>query len=130
MTKPMNDADMFSVEQARELAEKALNECNEENYLLSTIADKCGVYRHLFEYLLDKYKDDEVVHKTLNRLYNKCESIITEKMANNVISQGLGIFLLKNVHGLIDKEDAEGQGDIPRITKIEIVHVNKQEGSV
>lgn len=126
MNKPINDADKFTVQQARKLAEQALDECNKETYLLSTIADKCGVYRHLFEYLLDKYKDDEVVHKTLNRLYNKCESIITEKMANGEIAQGLGIFLLKNVHGLIDKEDETKEDTIPKITRVEVVHLKNR----
>ena len=104
MAAPLNNnnAGKWTVETARELAEKAYNIVGDDCYLISEVAEKCDTYRDLFLYLLDKYNDDEIVFRTLKRMQNKCEMTIAKKTADGDIIPSLGIFILKSYHGLTE----------------------------
>lgn len=95
-------AEKWTLEKAREKALEAYNTIDETCYFLSSVAEKIGTYRQLFEYLIDKFKDDEQVFDTLKKMYNKCESIVMEQTAKGKINPALGIFVLKAYHGLFE----------------------------
>lgn len=99
---------------ALELAQKALSVIDNDCFFLSDVADRCGTYRQLFEYLMDKFNEDEDVFNTIKRLFNKCESIVANKTAKGEIVPALGIFILKAYHGLFEtsKLNAEVSADV------------------
>ena len=70
--KGNKNAEKWTVKEARKLANKALDAVDDETFFISSIAEKCETYRDLFAYLMDKFNDDEVVFRTLKRMYNKC----------------------------------------------------------
>lgn len=101
-------AEKWTVEEARILANKALECVNDgedgedQCFFISDIADKCDVYRQLFEYLIEKFNDDQEVFNTIKRVYNKCETIIWKLSATGCIDKTIGIFALKSLHGLYE----------------------------
>ena len=103
-------AEKVTLEDAIELAELAYSKISDECYFLSKLADECNTYRQKFEYVLEKYNDNEQVFNTIKKIYNKCESIVMEKTANGDIVPSLGIFVLKAYHGLM--ETSKQQTDI------------------
>lgn len=105
-------AEKWNVEQARELATKALNTVSNETYFVSTIAEKCGIYRELFNYLMIKFNDDHEVFNTLKRMYNKCESTLWEKAAAQSIDKTIAIFALKSLHGLFETSKFETESKV------------------
>jgi len=111
--KGNNYAEKWTLEEAIKLSEKALNAVDKNTYFISTIAEKCGTYRDLFQYLLKKFNDNEKVFRTIKRMYNKCESIIWEKAAKNEIDKTIAIFALKSLHGLMEtsKQDITTNGE-------------------
>lgn len=96
------NAEKWTLQEARKMAEQAYNTINDDCYFLSDVAEQIGTYRQLFEYLLNKYNDDDIVFTTIKRLYNKCESIVVKHTANGKINPALGIFVLKAYHGLFE----------------------------
>ena len=100
-------AEKWTVEKARELSIKAFEAVSDDCYFISSIAERCETYRDLFAYLLDKWKDDEEVFRTLKRMYNKCESIVWEKAAKGDIDKTIAIFALKSLHGLFETSKHE-----------------------
>lgn len=107
-----------------ELVQKALATINDECYSLSDVAERCGVYRELFFYLMDKFNDDEDVFNTIKRVYNKCESIVVNKTAKGEIVPALGIFILKSYHGLFEtsKLNTEHSGELKTGVTVHIVN--------
>ena len=108
------NAEKWTQEKTLELVQQAYDTVTDDCYFLSDVADKCGVYRQLFDYLMDKFNDDQMVFDTLKRLYNKCEAIVTKNTANGKIVPSLGIFILKAYHGLFEtsKLNADVTGDM------------------
>jgi len=97
-----NHASTWTLDDARKLANEALQAIDNDCYFISSVAEKCNTYRDVFAYLLKKYNDDEHVFRTIKRMHNKCESIVMEKTAKGEINVALGIFVLKAYHGLIE----------------------------
>lgn len=95
-------AEKWTVEDARVLVDKAYDAIGGDCYFISAVAEKVGTYRELFGYLLKKFNDDEHVFLTLKKVYNKCESIVMQRTADNKINPALGIFVLKAYHGLFE----------------------------
>ena len=108
--KENKNAEKVTLEDAIELAELAYSKISDDCYFLSKLADECGTYRDKFSYILEKFNDNEVVFRTIKKIYNKCESIVMEKTANGDIVPSLGIFVLKAYHGLM--ETSKQQTDI------------------
>ena len=108
------NAEKWTQEKTLELVQQAYEAVTDDCYFLSDVADKCGVYRQLFDYLMDKFNDDPVVFDTLKRLYNKCEATVTKNTAKGDIVPSLGIFILKAYHGLFEtsKLNTEHSGEI------------------
>lgn len=96
------NAEKITLEDARALAELAYSKISNECYFLSKLADECDTYREKFSYILEKFNNDEVVFRTIKKIYNKCESIVMEKTAKGDIIPSLGIFVLKAYHGLME----------------------------
>ena len=105
-------AEKITLDDAIALAELAYSKISDECFFLSKLADECGTYRQKFEYVLQKFNDDEKVFNTIKRIYNKCESIVMEKTANGDIVPSLGIFVLKAYHGLMETSKVEQTGDL------------------
>ena len=105
--KGNKNAEKWTVEEARKLANKALDAVDDETFFISSIAEKCETYRDLFAYLMDKFNDDEVVFRTLKRMYNKCESILWERASQGEIDRTIAIFALKSLHGLMETSKQE-----------------------
>lgn len=97
-----SNAEKWTVEAARDLAQKALEAVSDDCYFIAAIAEECETYRELFFYLVNKFNDDEVVFNTIKRMYNKCEAIIWKKSANGDMDKTIGIFALKSLHGLME----------------------------
>jgi hypothetical protein len=95
-------AETITKEVALELAQKALAAINDNCYFLSEVAEKCETYRTKFNYVLEKFKEDEEVFDAIKRMYNKCEAIVVKKTAKGDIVPSLGIFILKAYHDLIE----------------------------
>ncbi len=100
--KGNKNAEVWTVEKARETAQAAYEAISDDCYFLSSLAEKVGTYRQLFEYLMNKYNDDKIVFNTIKKIYNKCESIVVEQTAKSKINPALGIFVLKAYHGLFE----------------------------
>ena len=92
----------WTLKEATKIANQALKAVDNDTYFISTIAEKCEIYRELFVYLMKKFNNDEQVFHTIKRMYNKCESIIWEKSAKGEIDKTIGIFALKSLHGLME----------------------------
>ena len=105
-------AEKITLDDAIALAELAYSKISDDCFFLSKLADECGTYRQKFEYVLQKFNDDEKVFNTIKRIYNKCESIVMEKTANGDIVPSLGIFVLKAYHGLMETSKVEQTGDL------------------
>ena len=105
--KGNKNAEKWTVKEARKLANKALDAVDDETFFISSIAEKCETYRDLFAYLMDKFNDDEVVFRTLKRVYNKCESILWERASQGEIDRTIAIFALKSLHGLMETSKQE-----------------------
>jgi|TARA_R110002020_G_scaffold64014_2_gene170309 hypothetical protein len=105
--KGNKNAEKWTVKEARKLANKALDAVDDETFFISSIAEKCETYRDLFAYLMDKFNDDEVVFRTLKRMYNKCESILWERASQGEIDRTIAIFALKSLHGLMETSKQE-----------------------
>ena len=105
--KGNKNAEKWTVKEARKLANKALDAVDDETFFISSIAEKCETYRDLFAYLMDKFNDDEVVFRTLKRMYNKCESILWERASQGKIDRTIAIFALKSLHGLMETSKQE-----------------------
>ncbi len=101
------NAEKWTVEKAREFAENAYNAVDEECFFISSIAVKIDSYRDQFAYLMKKFKDDEVVFRTLKRMYGKAESILWEKSSKGEIDKTIAIFALKSLHGLFETSKHE-----------------------
>jgi hypothetical protein len=95
-------AETVTREVALELANKALGFIDEDCFFLSEVAEKCDSYRHKFTYILNKFSDDDEVKDTIEKMYNKCESIVVRQAAKGKINVALGIFILKSYHGLME----------------------------
>jgi hypothetical protein len=108
--KGNTNAEKVSLEDAIALAELAYSKISDDCYFLSQLADECDTYRQKFEYVLEKYNDNEIVFDTIKKIYNKCESIVMKKTASGDIVPSLGIFVLKAYHGLM--ETSKQQTDI------------------
>jgi len=100
-------AEKWKAEDARALAEKALDAVSEDCFFISSIAEECGEYRELFTYLLKKFNNDEKVFHTLKRVYNKAESILWDKAAKGKVDKTVAIFALKSLHGLMETSKQE-----------------------
>ena len=96
------NAEKVTLEDAIELAELAYSKISDDCYFLSKLADECGTYREKFAYILEKFNNNEIVFRTIKKIYNKCESIVMEKTASGDIVPSLGIFVLKAYHGLLE----------------------------
>ena len=96
------NAEKVTLEDAIELAERAYSKIDDDCYFLSKLADECDTYREKFDYILKKFNDNEIVFRTIKKIYNKCESIVMEKTAKGEIIPSLGIFVLKAYHGLME----------------------------
>ena len=106
------NAEVYTVEDARRIAQEFHDAINSECYFLATVADKVGVYRELIYYLAERFKDDTIVINTIKKAKNKCESIVLHKTAKGEIPQALGIFVLKAYHGLIEVQRQEIKADV------------------
>ncbi len=106
------NAEKWTVEEARKLAEKAFEAVGDDCFFISSIAEKCETYRDLFQYLLKKFNDDEAVFRTLKRMYNKCESIIWEKASTGKMDKTIAIFALKSLHGLMETSKLETESNV------------------
>jgi len=107
-------AETLTKEYALNVALQSIEVINEDCYLISTVADKIGIYREKYAYLLNKFNDDPEVFNALKTIYNKCESIVAEKAAKNEINTTFAIFIMKVYHGLIESSklnlaDADGE---------------------
>jgi len=100
-------AEKITLKDAIELAELAYSKISEDCYFLSHLADECNTYRQKFEYVLEKYNDNQDVFNTIKKIYNKCESIVMKKTAKGEIVPSLGIFVLKAYHGLMETSKQE-----------------------
>ena len=100
--KGNKNAEKWTVEEARKLAQRALEAVNDDCYFIAAIAEECETYRELFFYLVKKFNDDEAVFNTIKRMYNKCEAIIWKKSAKGEMDKTIGIFALKSLHGLME----------------------------
>jgi len=100
--KGNNNAEKVTLEEAIKLSELAYSKINDECYFLSDLAEQCDTYRQKFEYILEKYNNNEIVFNTIKKIYNKCESIVMKKTAKGDIIPSLGIFVLKAYHGLME----------------------------
>ena len=116
--KGNNNDEKCTLKEATDLANKALEAVDDKCYFISTIAEKCETYRDLFQYLMKKFNNDEVVFRTLKRMYNKCESIIWEKAAKGEVDKTIAIFALKSLHGLMEtsKQQIEHKVDLSEIS--------------
>lgn len=104
------NAETITLEDARELAILGLNTISDECYFLSSVAVECDTYRQKFEYILNKFNNDEIVFNTIKKMYNKCESIVMDKTAKGDIVPSLGIFVLKAYHGLMETSKVDTTG--------------------
>jgi hypothetical protein len=96
-------AETITRETALALAKQALELINDECFFVSDVAEKCGIYRTKFNYILTKFNDDSEVKDALERMYNKCESILVKHSAKGkVVNPIFGIFILKSYHNLIE----------------------------
>lgn len=124
MAAPLNNnnAGKWTVEDARELCQKALDAISTDCFYMSKVADKVDAYPQLFMYLAEKYGNDEIVFLTIKKMYNRCEAIITEKTGNGDIVPSLGIFILKAYHGLVETSrqqiDHTTQGEKMNVTPL------------
>ena len=105
--KGNNYAEKWTLKETEKLAKKALDAVDSETFFISTIAEKCGIYRELFVYLMKKFNEENEVFHTLKRMHNKCESIIWEKAAGGEIDKTIAIFALKSLHGLMETSKQE-----------------------
>lgn len=96
------NAETITIDVAINLLNEAYNTISEDCFFLSSVAEACGTYRRQFEYVAEKFKDNDVVFATVKRIYNKCESIVMEKTSKGEIVPALGIFVLKSYHGLME----------------------------
>ena len=103
-------AEKVTLDEARSLAELALNKVSDDCFYLSSVAVECDTYRQKFEYVLQKFNNDDQVFNTIKKLYNKCESIVMEKTGKGDITPALGIFVLKAYHGLMETSKVEQTG--------------------
>ena len=104
-------AETVTREAALELANKAIEAIDDDCYFLSEVAEKCDTYRLKFMYLLQKFNEDDEVKDLLERMYNKCESILVRKAATNKINAILGIFILKSYHNLVETNKTQHEFD-------------------
>lgn len=107
-------AEKWTEEETVKLMEKALESINEECYFLAEVAVACGVYRELFWYLCQKFKDNPTVFNLIKGMYTKCEAIIIRQAASKKIDTTVGIFALKVYHGFVEASklnigDADGE---------------------
>jgi hypothetical protein len=104
-------AEKVTREAALQLARQAVDVINDDCYLLSEVAQKCGTYRTKFNYLLQKFSDDEEVKDNIEKMYNKCEAILARKAITKEIQPIVSIFILKSYHSLtettISKQEIE-----------------------
>ena len=107
------NAEKITLEDAIKLSELAYSLISNDCYFLSKLADECGTYRQKFEYILQKFNENEIVFNTIKKIYNKCESIVMEKTANGDIVPSLGIFVLKAYHGLMETSKNVYEGGNP-----------------
>lgn len=67
-----------------------------------------------WEYLIDKFKDNQTVFRLHKEILQTCENNITDGMINGTIKETASIFLLKCKYGYQDKQvvEVEHKGSI------------------
>ena len=104
-------AETVTREYALALAKKAESYINKNCFYISKVAEKCGVNRHKFVYILKKFSDDDEVRDAIENMYNKCEATLLEQTGKKRIPVALGIFILKSYHGLIETTKTQHEVD-------------------
>lgn len=131
MSIPNNtNAEKIGRDEALALAKLALKKVSENCYFLSDVAEKCGTYRHKFDYVLRKFNDDEEIFEIIHQMRNKCEAILVKKAARNKINPAVGIFILKSYHGLMEtsKNISEVEvNDLSNVFKKAISRTDEQQ---
>lgn len=108
--KGNKNAEWLTKEAALSILDKAISVIGDDCYFLSDVADKCDTYREQFNYIANKFKDDDAVFNTIKKITNKCESIVVKKTAEGKINVALGIFILKSYHSLIETSKIQHEG--------------------
>lgn len=112
-------AETLTREYALELAERARGHINDECFFLSDVAEKCGVHKKQFIYLLKKFNEDPEVSDAIERMYNKCESILVKHAAKGKeVNSIFGIFILKSYHGLIETSKTQHEVEVSDLASI------------
>lgn len=70
------------------------------------------LYRELWSYWSEKFKDNKIVFQTIKKINTLIENNLFQKAANGKIKESISIFALKNNHKWVDKHEVETNATI------------------
>jgi hypothetical protein len=106
MASPIGNknAETWTIEQATELFDKAIELSNGTDYdFIGEIAKELGQYKEVFTYLSDKFPELKTTHK---RLISNCEANCFYNGKKQNIVPSLAIMNLKSNHGWTDRVES------------------------
>jgi hypothetical protein len=97
-------AEKYSYEKAKEIFEESLQlvEENKTIMYIGSLAVKMGIYRQLYDYLIDRFNDLDTIKKRIDAIL---ESRVVDSALISNGNPTYKIFHLKNNHNWKDKQD-------------------------
>jgi hypothetical protein len=101
----------YDYQTAKKFFEDSLELLNNDPSILyiGTLAVRMGIYRQLYDYLLDRFIDLDTIKKRIDTIL---ESRVVERTMNNEVNATFSIFMMKNNHGWSDKHEVDNTHNI------------------
>jgi hypothetical protein len=107
--KGNNNAEVWTIEEATELMNNALELSKDKEYdFIGEIAKELDQYKEIFSYLADKFESLKSIHK---KIISNCEANCFYNGKKQNITPSLAIMNLKSNHGWTDRVDNTTQGE-------------------
>lgn len=118
-------AEKYSLENAQDIFKSAYKLLVEDESIvfIGTLAIRIDIYRELFSYLANKFKDDDLVFNTNKKIHNIIEERLFNLGLTNKNNPTLTIFGLKNNHNWKDKTESE----VTQSTTLNIITEDPEE---
>jgi hypothetical protein len=103
------NAEKWKIEDARTLLEDALKivKDNPDLIWIGQIAEKQDTYRQIYDYLIEKFKEETVFNTIKRQIGSILESRIVTGSINGDYNPTMVIFTLKNNFGWVDAQKVE-----------------------
>lgn len=98
-------SEKWTIEEAEKIMKKSVELSKDKKYdFIGEVAKDLGIYRDLYDYLLEKFPELKVYWKELK---NNCEANCFANGKNGAIVPSLAIMNLKSNHGWTDRNEVK-----------------------